>query len=107
MKKLAIVVGIFFVFSALGIYFTKDYRYRDYAIEQKSLQVKSYKINLNLASFEDFDALPGVGPKLAKVIVDDRATNGRFNSVEDLKRVKGIGDKKFQTIKPYLTLEVY
>lgn len=53
------------------------------------------KVNLNVASAAELDALPGVGPATAEKIVADREANGPFATVEDLKRVSGIGDKKF------------
>lgn len=49
-------------------------------------------VNLNTATEEELDALPGVGPSKAAAIVADRKTNGPFKSVDDLKRVKGFGD---------------
>lgn len=55
----------------------------------------SGKVNLNNASASELDALPGVGPSTAAKIVADREANGPFRTVEDLKRVSGIGDKKF------------
>lgn len=107
MKKLAIFVAAFFLLLSLGIYFTKNYKYREYVLQPKSNQVKRYLINVNLADWKAFDNLPGIGPKLAQAIVNDRESRGRFNSVEEIKRVKGIGEKKFADIKQYLTLEVY
>jgi competence ComEA-like helix-hairpin-helix protein len=104
MKKLAIFIFVFFFFISLGIYFSKDYKYRDYAIEKKSDERKSYRVNLNLGEWEDFDTLPGIGPQLAKEIVNDRNVNGRFTSKEDIKRVKGIGQKKYDLISEYLGL---
>lgn len=53
------------------------------------------KVNINRASAAELDALPGVGPSTAEKIVADREANGPFATVEDLKRVSGIGDKKF------------
>lgn len=53
------------------------------------------KVNLNRATAAELDALPGVGPSTAEKIVTDREANGPFRTVEDLKRVSGIGDKKF------------
>ncbi|WP_302389837.1 ComEA family DNA-binding protein [Eggerthella sinensis] len=53
------------------------------------------KVNLNRATAAELDALPGVGPSTAEKIVADREANGPFGTVEDLKRVSGIGDKKF------------
>lgn len=58
----------------------------------------SGKVDINTASAEALDALPGIGPSTAEKIVDDRKLNGPFNSVEDLKRVSGIGDKKFAAL---------
>jgi competence ComEA-like helix-hairpin-helix protein len=49
------------------------------------------KVSLNTASVEDPVQLPGIGPVLARAIVDDRRRRGRFGSLEDLERVPGIG----------------
>jgi len=49
--------------------------------------------DLNSASAEDLEALPGIGPKTAEAIVQDRQARGPFQSVDDLTRVKGIGKK--------------
>lgn len=57
------------------------------------------RLNINLAGVEQLDALPGIGPAKAQAIVDDRARNGRFQTVDDLVRVKGIGPKMLEKIK--------
>lgn len=56
-------------------------------------------LNINKATVEEFDALPGVGPSTAEAIVEDRKNNGPFASVEDLMRVSGIGQKKFEKLQ--------
>jgi competence ComEA-like helix-hairpin-helix protein len=48
------------------------------------------RLNLNAASARELDLLPGVGPKTAERIVADRASNGRFASPSDIRRVKGV-----------------
>ena len=53
------------------------------------------RININLATADELDTLPGIGPATAEKIVADREANGPFSAIEDLKRVSGIGDKKY------------
>ena len=57
-------------------------------------------VDLNGASPEQLDALPGVGPATAKAIVDYRTRHGRFRTVDDLLSVPGIGPAKLATLKP-------
>jgi competence ComEA-like helix-hairpin-helix protein len=106
MKKLALWILLFGITFSIGIYFSRDYKFEHYAIVPKSDLVKLYKINLNLADWREYENLPGIGPALAQRIVDDRATNGRFNTIEDLKRVPGIGEVKYLGLSEYITLEV-
>lgn len=61
-------------------------------------------LDLNTATAAQLDALPGVGPVLAQRIVDWRTQHGRFDSVEELNSVSGIGDAKFADLKPLVTV---
>ena len=62
------------------------------------------KINLNEAAEKDLIRLPGIGQVLAKRIIAYRIRNGRFKRQEELKRVKGIGEKKYDRIAPYIKI---
>lgn len=55
-------------------------------------------ININTATVEDLDTLPGVGPATAQAIVEEREANGAFTSPEDIMRVSGIGEKKYENL---------
>ncbi len=65
----------------------------------------SGKININIATIAELDTLPGIGPAIAGNIVDYRTQNGLFKKIEDLKKVKGIGDVIFEQIKDRITVE--
>ncbi|MHB1340447.1 MAG: ComEA family DNA-binding protein [Coriobacteriia bacterium] len=64
----------------------------------------SGRVDLNRATVADLDTLPGIGPATAQKIVDDRAANGPFKTIEDLMRVSGIGEKKFDALKDLITV---
>jgi competence protein ComEA len=70
-----------------------------------SQPVQTKKININTASASELEALPGIGPVLAQRIVDYRTQKGGFKSIEELKEVSGIGDKKFEAIKDLITVK--
>lgn len=61
-------------------------------------------LNVNLASQEELERLPGIGPVKAKAIVDFREKNGPFKSVEDLVQIPGIGEKTLEKLLPYITV---
>lgn len=62
------------------------------------------RVDLNHATAADFDHLPGVGPVLARRMVDYRKSVGRYQAIEDLQAVKGIGKKKLEQLKPFVTV---
>lgn len=61
-------------------------------------------VNLNTATASDLDGIKGIGPSKAKAIIDYRSKNGPFKSVEDLKNVKGFGEKSITKLKGELTV---
>jgi comEA protein len=62
-------------------------------------------VNLNTASSEELERLPGIGPSRAKAILELRARIKRFARIEDVLRVKGIGRATFRRLRPYLSVE--
>lgn len=61
-------------------------------------------VNLNTANAAQLDALPGVGPSTAAAIISDREEHGPFRSVNDLGRVRGIGDAKLDQLRKLVTV---
>ena len=62
------------------------------------------KININTATQEELDSLPGIGPSTALKIINYRKEHGKFSKVEELKNVSGIGDSKFAQLKDLITV---
>ena len=75
-------------FQISGLYDTKD---------------KNGKVSLNRASKEELMTLPGVGPKTADKIIEYREKN-KFESIEDIKNINGIGDKTFERLKDLIQI---
>jgi competence protein ComEA len=63
------------------------------------------KVNINTAKVDELATLPGIGPAKAEAIVKYRKDHGKFKKIEDLKEVKGIGDKLIEKIKPEATVK--
>jgi competence protein ComEA len=61
-----------------------------------------YQVDINTAEWPELVVLPGIGPKLAQAIVQSRREKGPFRTIDDLRRVRGIGEKKLEQMRPYL-----
>ena len=92
-KSLAVIVVVGLVFSCVLVGHIQ-------AFENTS----SKKININTASVEELQKLPRIGAKMAQRIVDFRKEHGRFNKIEDLMKVKGIGESVFSKLKNLITV---
>lgn len=80
-----------------GVNNTKDIENAE--IKNENTAKDSSKININTATLEELDKLPGVGEATANKIISHREENGQFKTIEDIKNVNGIGDKKFENMK--------
>jgi len=72
--------------------------------QQKGTPSPTEKVNLNTASVDQLQTVPGIGPAMAKRILEHRTKNGKFTKVEEILNVKGIGEKSFQKMKDRLTV---
>jgi competence protein ComEA len=63
----------------------------------------SGKVNLNTASASQLTAIPGIGDKLAARIVEYRQKNGSFKNTQELMNVKGVGEKSFGKLEPFVS----
>lgn len=72
--------------------------------ERTAAPTPKFPLDLNTATAEQLEAIPGIGPVLAQRIVEYRRLNGRFQSVDDLLQVQGIGQKRLERMRPYVTV---
>jgi len=61
-------------------------------------------VDVNHADAAALESVPGIGKSLAARIIDFREKNGAYQSVDDLLKVQGIGEKSLEKLKPYLTV---
>ena len=72
---------------------------------KKASAAEQGKININSASEIELTKIPGVGPALAKRIIEFREQHGPFRRLEDIMKVRGIGEKSYQKMRAYITVE--
>jgi len=103
-KREILVLGILIlVLVAINVvnYVKKENLKKNSIVLLEEIKVQISVNNVDASELED---LPGIGPSLANRIVEYRNTYGKFKNLESLKNVKGIGDKLFQKILPFIKL---
>ena len=96
MKRLIIKVLVLSVLMGLFLSFLPSL--------QADSKAKEEKININTASLSKLQQLPKIGPKVAQRIIDYRKAHGKFKKIEEIMKVKGIGEKTFKRIKDLITV---
>lgn len=97
---LSILIFILLIINILN-YAIRNSNKKSYTL---MIEEEMRQISINIAGAEQFEMLPGIGPALAQRIVEYREKYGEFKKIEDIKKVKGIGENLFEKIKPYIKL---
>jgi len=97
MKTKCILFAIFF---ALALPMTAA----AFGTTTQNAEQKELKVDLNQASAMELQKLPGIGEKVAQRILEYREANGPFAAPEELMNVRGIGEKTYMNLEPYVTL---
>lgn len=88
-----------YIIPKFGEVIESNSQHSNNTISDNSTTNKTSKININTATIEELDELPGVGEATATKILNHRDESGNFKSIEEIKNVNGIGDKKYENIK--------
>lgn len=97
--------------TTAGTTYTKNISLSNSAVSTTTQAVKqpgnnqTGKININTASQELLETLPGIGKTYAARIIEYRNTYGGFDSIEEIMNVKGIGEKRFESLKDLITVD--
>ncbi|MCK4519089.1 MAG: helix-hairpin-helix domain-containing protein [Candidatus Omnitrophica bacterium] len=115
-EKLITIFIILALILGMGVlHFKKSIKSPDVIVNQQNFRQgaglieeevkKSKQVNINSADVDELSSLPGVGKVIAARIVAYRLERGDFIREEDIKKVKGIGRKKFEKMKEYILLK--
>lgn len=97
MFSMLLVLSLLFAFSS-SVYAMGE------QTQGKASTAKSSKINLNTAGADELVKLPRVGDKTAQRIIEYRQQNGKFKRIEDIMKIKGIGEKTFKKMEDMITV---
>ena len=99
---ICLLVGIFVGRNFTGNYITLQNADSSTQGTSPAGDVQDGRIDINTATLQQFQLLPGIGETLAQRIIDYRNEHGNFSTIEDLLNVNGIGESKLTDMKPYI-----
>jgi competence protein ComEA len=115
LEKGMLALTLAFLLLCGGTYLRSQGRGETYTVSGQTLRVSSAAqqqgtagvdmVNINTATLEQLETLPGIGPVRAQAILDDRQANGLFQRPEDLLRVSGVGEGTLEEVLDYITVE--
>jgi len=101
MKKVSVLMAVLFV-CVIGFSTFPDEVSAKSVSKEVTVQKIVKNLDINSADKDLLVQLPGVGPKTADAILKYRKANGEFKSIDELRNIKGIGNKKLLKLKPFL-----
>lgn len=102
-KRIVIILSIILIIGGVLHFLLQRYRLQSFLVDQPSHQIH-IPIDLNTATYNQMDDLPGIGPTLAERFMDYRRGN-KLSSFNDLKKIKGFSKKVLEKIKPYVYIK--
>ena len=103
-RKILLIVALIIAIGAALRYLQLKIKTLAITLTSPAYQPAGIVININKASGEELEKIPGIGPEFARRILEYREKNGDFKILQDLRKVKGIGEKKLQQMKERITL---
>jgi len=92
------------LFLGSGTAFTEENAEGENSEMEQKVEEKADTVNINTANAEQLMTLPGIGESTANKIIDYRNKNGDFKTLDQLKEVPGVGEKKYEKMKEMLTM---
>jgi competence protein ComEA len=104
LDQVAVAALVFMSLVGVASYWTAQggFQGRQIEIDRATPQSVAFEVDINLADWPELSALPNIGETLARRIVESRDAEGPFADVDDLQRVRGIGPRTLEQLRPYL-----
>lgn len=104
LDQVAVAALVLSALAGVGAYWSAQggFQGRQIEIDRATPQSVAFEVDLNTAAWPELSVLPNIGETLARRIVESREAEGPFTEVDDLQRVRGIGPRTLEQLRPYL-----